>query len=89
MTWHYTDLLLFALLIISKAGLVGSFVEQVMDNRTKMKFFNKMSGSALIYKIVGTHDFICNSEKITPLSGRLLREGSQSAGWTVKYVFHM
>ena len=69
-TWHYTDLVLFPLLIISKAGLVGSFVEQVMDNRTKMKF-NKMSGSALIYKIVGTHDFICNSEKITPLSGRL------------------
>ena len=63
MTWHYTDLLLFALLIISKAGLVGSFVEQVMDNRTKMKFFNKMSGSALIYKIVGTHDFIYNSER--------------------------
>ena len=53
MTWHYTDLVLFALLIISEAGLVGSFVEQVMDNRTKMKFFNKMSGSALIYKIVG------------------------------------
>ena len=50
-TWHYTDLVLFPLLIISKAGLVGSFVEQVMDNRTKMKF-NKMSGSALIYKLL-------------------------------------